>query len=1063
MNFSRAWIGRGLLATSLLVVLCTITYSVIRSASQRSDAHRVDVVSESEPRHRSEVADPLVDDDLSNPTRTQAFRVLVTDDAGDNVAGLSVRFVKINELLIEESRKWPRPDWGVVANEEVERPTTESSAFEIPEQVLRSFAPTVAWVRADNCATRCVVIRNLHGTIEAAESIVLERMQPIVVDVQDQLRNPAQGARVVQLADCRFQDVNRIDSLAVIASRLYRREYECDAEARATIDPMLGAQVLRAQRGDEASDYWGGTAPAQIRLSLYSTFILTGQVHGVEDAAAAVCVRWLVERGRRFVLVDRFVVDSNGSIGRLSLPVLPGAGYYFQLDAAGFELSQVSLRMPLPGESMELSLVARPAASTSVLVVDAEQKPIDSALVTGSWAAGLGWSKLERTTGADGVARFDCVSPGEFWIRAGKSGYASTLLGTPTIVNEGEHATTVVALERAGRLEGRCLHNGRPVSDCVVFVWKDDQDSFSQIELANSTDGRFITDQAPIGEVHVLATCDALANAGYKTVNVTPNETAYVECEFVDTIHGRGRVVDAASRQPISGASVQIWNATEVAGISPRGPPVYSNSDGRFDIPNLGPGSTPCRISADGYAALDKELLGEAGMDSDLGLIALSPYQIVRLRLVGGALTDATEYTARLIGASDTGQVHFDADGTVRLHDVEPGTPMLKVIFPNRHIAFTDTLNVRAGARNDFVIPVEGRHLLVDVRSAGGGSLEPGSRLLATSSDRGSGAVRHDYAIYPDAPVDVRVVNIGTLGLTVTDPEGAIIAFSEVEIEAHGPERTSVTVGSQTRTIRVVTDQHEPVRGAMVAIMTARSTSHMSFTLSTDVNGECVFRGLDVKAPMIAAYHPDLGVAVTQPLPSLGSASSTFTVVLNPRNALKVKVQDRSTVGTAIAVFAEDSNGVSWGLGAQATDDTGVATWSAVSVGEYRATVVHPGWWQQAFNVTLTETSPVVVLQARRVGSAVVQVVSVLGNPVAGARVDVRSEEMNAWASEWVGSGLVSASDANMLTDSAGHLRLDGLPNGDFEWRVTPPNGEPLTGRVNVPPLGVATLEVRVP
>lgn len=215
--------------------------------------------------------------------------------------------------------------------------------------------------------------------------------------------------------------------------------------------------------------------------------------------------------------------------------------------------------------------------------------------------------------------------------------------------------------------------------------------------------------------------------------------------------------------------------------------------------------------------------------------------------------------------------------------------------------------------------------------------------------------------------------------------------------------------------------------------------------------------------PMIAAYHQSFGLSASTPFDPTWTDSRPLIVRLDPHEELVVTMLERSATAGGLRIMAEDLGGVGWGLGERTTDESGSATWQPVSNGDYRIAVMHPGWWRTVEIVHLADGKPIPPIQVRRLGSVSFDVHSVLGNPVAGARIDVRSEEMNTWASSWVEAGKVAASRPDLTSDGAGHFRIDGLPNGDFEWRVTPATGEPLSGRVNVPPLGVASVEVRVP
>jgi len=56
---------------------------------------------------------------------------------------------------------------------------------------------------------------------------------------------------------------------------------------------------------------------------------------------------------------------------------------------------------------------------------------------------------------------------------------------------------------------------------------------------------------------------------------------------------------------------------------------------------------------------------------------------------------------------------------------------------------------------------------------------------------------------------------------------------------------------------------------------------------------------------------------------------------------------------------------------------------------------------------------------------------------------------------EWVDAGQVDTSSPTLKTDSAGQLRVTGLPRGDYLWSLTTPGSQPAEGIATVLP-GVA-------
>jgi hypothetical protein len=109
-----------------------------------------------------------------------------------------------------------------------------------------------------------------------------------------------------------------------------------------------------------------------------------------------------------------------------------------------------------------------------------------------------------------------------------------------------------------------------------------------------------------------------------------------------------------------------------------------------------------------------------------------------------------------------------------------------------------------------------------------------------------------------------------------------------------------------------------------------------------------------------------------------------------------------------------------------------------------------------------TGTTPHAI-QVRRLGDLRVEVRNGDGLPVSGVLVELTSTEFQAAVSDWIGVSRVGCSPEDSRTDNLGRIRLRGLPNGAYAWRVPLVGGQELAGSVSVKAEAESLLLISVP
>jgi len=874
---------------------------------------------------------------------------------------------------------------------------------------------------------------------------------------------PVPGAKVHVVFDCSAEDLGGEWAARTLERALYLARYQTDAGGAAVVVPLGEVARVVASLGDESSQPWVGKLVGEHRIVLGPTFQLSGSVLG-RSVQRPGNVRWAVDLSGRQVLQSRIPVRRDGSFGPVVLPLVDAAVYHFHLEVEGSAVDQAVRPAPRPGEHVEIRFEHEDALAVSVLVTDEAGAPLPMATVTGNWLIDDKWCKVERLTDAAGLAHFRNGRASEFWGRARRPGYQSVLLpNSIDLVAHAPSAPIVIALPKAGRLTGRCLVNGQPLSDFLIQFWSGDFNKYNTVIVRGSSTGEFETDEAPLGIVEILAFSEHHPNPPSKTVTVSEGNPARAEFVFEAAITGQGRVFDAVTLAPVAGALVQPWNSVEVGVLSPRGLPTRTDSDGSFTIGTLGSEFNYFEVVAEGYAIETRMVRGVPGKVLDIQPIGLLRSQTLRLELSGTPGFDFTDYMACAQVVDQTPRVRCAADGVFEFANMEPGLVTVNVWTPNEHVRHTHHTMLVPGHEWVVRLPVERRHLEVVVHRAQGVELPPGSRVYATPAAAENEGREDSYPIYPDSPVDVKIVDVGRLGLVVVNEKREPLGATEVEITETGPQRVELHLKSDAREVRVVDRNREPVVDAMVFVATQRSISNVEMRYRTDAEGRCWIRNLDVAQPWILAYDGVHGVSASRPLSSFGDGQVPIVIELHADDWVCVRVQERGRVVPGLRMSLQDPAGFACGLGTMPSDADGLVSWGPTSEGDYVVKMREFGWWPTSMNVRTGSADAPHVLQVRRLGSLAIEAKTGLGTAARGVPIGLRSVEFGAEVVDWIAERKVDAPVGGLITGEDGRLRIDGLPNGEYRWSAVDSEGRPIEGVALVPSAGVGSCEIRVP
>ncbi|HEV8113717.1 MAG TPA: carboxypeptidase-like regulatory domain-containing protein [Planctomycetota bacterium] len=667
---------------------------------------------------------------------------------------------------------------------------------------------------------------------------------------------------------------------------------------------------------------------------------------------------------------------------------------------------------------------------------------------------------MDQQTDSAGQVHFVGCPQGEIRVRGQCPGYAPKRLD-PFNLQDCPPGPVLLSLERAGRISGRCTQSSRPVRDFTIVFWQSEAARREYREFHGSDDGLFVIDEAPLGDLNVLAYADTSTQSPTQRISVSDGATADLELALPLPLIGRGHVVDGLSGEPLPRAIVQVNVMHENVILKPKGPPLRVDSKGDFVFAGVVSGYNGLTIAAPGYAA--RAIVGHAEPNGslDFGTVALFSTQQITVQLVADDPLDWSATEVELVGTRTIGPRHFTPGGHVVFAHLDPGPYTLR--FPLADGDSFDWIVLPPGRDLTVVKRLFGRRLQVEVVMQDRARV-PDHLLLRASYLASTGSLASTCVDIPDTNrVELGHVEGSHVVLAVEDWEGRAYGCERFELGPIEPTSVQVHASPQQRRLRVLDSKHLPVEGAHVTISLPGDTSGWMQHATTDGDGFCSLGGISLPSACVSAYHYAIGLHPSTLVSLDGSYERTLELDLTPTLQLALLLAERDAPVTHVEVWSEDGQGVTYGLGSGTSNEQGLVSWGPVEAGDYRISIRQPGYWPSSHRIHLGGDGSPATIQVRRVGSVEFQIKTTLGNAAPGVEVAMRSDESGELLSDWIASGQVIAPSGGPRSNADGRLRLNALPNGPFHWTVTTADGETVEGEVTVPPLGLAHVDVTVP
>ena len=516
-----------------------------------------------------------------------------------------------------------------------------------------------------------------------------------------------------------------------------------------------------------------------------SGYTIAGQVvdeAGAPVAGAEVEVHYeLNYTNWNYPVAKKVTTDAQGRFQAADLPRKPlflaavkGDQRFYLL---GFETHpRIAWFYPVryvPGRDLVtgIQLVLRPGAVLAGKAVDAEDQPVENAVVTLQQRPGF---KLEVTVDNQGAFRAAGLVPGEYELSAKADGFMPLALSEK--IPSGQE-DVILRLERGCPIEGRVIFadSGEVVSEAKVVARAERPGTWGSrtVEVNTATadpEGHFEMLIPLEEETSLSAYWDVYISKEKQTVHVEEND--FPSPLIIELTKGGsvvGTTLEESTKQPVQG--IDVVTRSSVQGYMS----VPSGEEGRFIIKGLEPGNRYIWIESNDYKPVERYLRINVMPAEETSGVEI---WVTRKLEVTGTVFDVedTPIFGALVAASEVGRrsqlrlgegTISDCDGRFTLRESYGTMTGLLVTHPQYAHKFVSLeQGEEAPGTNDFRIVLDEK----------GGSI---AGFVRDESDQPKQHVVVSLqAVEPDMPIRQREV---TLKTTITDSDGHYILTGVAE------------------------------------------------------------------------------------------------------------------------------------------------------------------------------------------------------------------------------------------------------------------------------------------
>jgi hypothetical protein len=655
-----------------------------------------------------------------------------------------------------------------------------------------------------------------------------------------------------------------------------------------------GVQALRAQKGALLSPP-RLLAPGDPRaeLVLHAGFRVEGTINRPTadwiTGTITPRITFSVRQGTLWRELGTVAVQGDAeSFGPLDLPLLKGDEYRAQVHGVTLIPTDTRFDPPSPGETLRLALKAEIGLLHWYLVSDTSGVTLPHAEVEVSWAGDGRELAVRGYARADGFVPVFGIRPGTVISTASCPGYASERL-VPMELPLAEPGYTGIELHPGGILRGRATRNGAPVRDFRVSVWPgtSTQKRVSQA-FQHREDGAFELVGVPRGSLGIAATSPESPGSEAVQVDVG-EEPVWVDLALLDTIPGRGTVVDKATGATVPAATVQALMTTGRGPGDPWGLAEPVKSDGSFLLKAFIDGEGFLRVDAPGYGTRIVSTMAAAGA-LDFGVLELLPR--VALDIVVLGLDPST--THMLLSGTGPEEVSLsgfevrpDGARAARLESLSQGLYRFVLALPDDSEIWTyfevgkraSELRFTAAGRGRILVHMDpkrerrGEAVLFDYRS------DDGLELQRLKYVRGSDELAVEGI--PEGPVGLRLLD-----------RGETLAVASVQAVEGATASVALLEGTAALNLRVHDGDEKPLSNVFVRLWPADPTSTQVSSGATDAEGNLRLQSLLPGAYVLDLVHASAGTSADREIAVRAGEDTEVAVELSAQAQLYLELYE---------------------------------------------------------------------------------------------------------------------------------------------------------------------------
>ncbi len=985
-----------------------------------------------------------------HPSTIREFRGFVEDTSGVAIEGARVRWLALQAEDLEASPSWPNADWGILPRSEVTQVTSAGGAFDldVDRPDVRRFGSVLVAnhpLHRPNGLHLAPSPSEWPGTVR----LVLEPAPPLEVIVLDGEGRPQRGALVHHA----IRPAARSMGDPGWGERFFAETLVTDEQGRARTTSWSGHQALWAELGDLVSQPWVGGARSEVVLTLEAAFTLSGRLTLPDwsdwDPSYAGERRILVagQDGNLWRPLARLLDVDAGEWGPLKVPLGDYRSFRIRLEGAPIVPIESVHDRPRPFDRLRVDFLAEKLAEQWFFVQDQNEQPIPGAVVEAYWEGQFGSKRVEGSIKPDGFLYLGTFPAGPISCRVSAPGYAPASLHLASQIP----GAVTVTLEKGGRLLGKCVYEGKPVSDfeVVYTIGGASRSSYSKAFFGREN-GDFVIDALGPGDWTVYATSPELPSCEPVPVSIGVGRDAEILLELSRGLSGGGRVVDDAGN-PVAGARVQPLCSGGMEPTFPWGAPAVSAADGTFELEAFVPGTNWIVVEAEGLARAEFKAFAGSTTFLDWGDVQLLKSQALVVTLTGAdglrgcSIEDLVAYTAE---GHILPKQNFDSSGRVRFEGVPPGDLRLIVSAPDGAFSRFD-LRLDPGSEWRFEHRIAGgRCLDVRVLDAEGKPLADRPNVYVTAQE-GPAFVLRWSPTNAEGRSSFQGLGAEQVHVLVLDSANSPLATRETLLGRAERLEVEIRVGQEPVRVKVIDGEGTPLAGAWVTMISAGRMEVLALD-DTDADGWAELFVDDVGAVVLDIRHGLAGLRQGVPI-DVGTRE--HTVVLLARGALAIRIFDGELPLPGVSTRLETGRGTPLGQ-SRGTDEAGVVKYAPLGEGSYHLSCTRADCWPVTLDHQLSADEHAVRdVQMRRLADVVVTVVNRDGLPVSGLELVLRSAEFGDPVASWIEAGKVESSTGT-TTDVRGQIRAKGLPRGEYVWSL--PGADPrLEGAFELTP-GIA-------